>query len=481
MADVGSIGSEVDSSILENSYEKDYIFDSSLVLPPYHKDPKVVQQEVKTNDIAKRIVFVESIGNREHVLVDGAVHVEQNTPEDRQKHVGFWQSKVVKMIFWTAAIGVAMIATAVVGVQHTDQLWPGLGFLAALVIEGGFFARAWNRWDQANDEVAKWKVIPANVVAQQRQEAFGVGFFSAMRFNMKGQYYQTYKSRGLLHPQELDYLYRESFKSMRKELDKARDLPDIAKGKFALRFIHNNPLSQEAWSYVFDDVPSQVFSAEYERMESKILNIKEWYNGLRSDARSHYDRLVRENQQRYELAKAPFKMAFEFKVAEITADYERKALQHKAGDPPLPALEAERNRKIGEYKALYEIALIPIKMYYDGNKQQLDHWKDAEIARIDQDELHYVRPLFDGMDALFSKAYARFIEGNDLSKVVSIKSATSQYQFQAPSALPEQDLWKKVSDQSQDSPYRDYLVLVKIQMEKEKQSSLYPELKINGG
>lgn len=457
MADVGSIGSEIDSSAIENSYERDSIFETSLVLPPYHKDPRVVEQEVKTTPLAQRILFVENKGKTEHVLVDGAVHVLQNSPEDRQKHVNFWSGRIVKMIASCAVVGALMVGTFVLGVAHTHQLEKAISCIVAFIIEAGLFTHFWKQWGEATHQVAQWKIIPANVVAHQRQEAFGVGFFSAMRLAMKGKYYQTYQGHGLLHPQELDYLYRESFKNMKKDIDKAHDLPDQAKGKCVLRFIHNNPLSLSAWQYAYDDAPSEVFSSEYERMESKILNIKEWYSDLRTNVHSHHERLARENQHRFEMAKAPFEIAYQCKVEEAKAEYEQKIAVQKAGDPSKAMLEAERDRKIYEYRALYEIALMPIKMYYDGCKQHLDSWRDGEIHRIDLDEWNYVRPLFDEVEALFYKAYARFIEGQDRSSVVTVQPTTSLYNFEEPSELPEEDLWQKVYEQKSDSPYQDFV------------------------
>ncbi len=472
MSAIDLITSGTDGAAFDEWNEKDYTFDTSLVLPPYHKDPKTVEQEVKTKAIADRIIFVETRGKKEHVLVDGAVNVEQNSAADRQQHINFWSGKRVWMIVGTVVAAAAFVGTAAAGYPHSDQLWPGLGYLMAMVVEGGFFMTVWNRWGQANDQIAKWNVIPANVVAAQRQEAFGVGFFSAMRFNMKGQYYQTYHGHGLLHPQELDYLYRESFKIMKKDIDKAHDLPDTAKGQCVLRFVNNNPLSLAAWSYVFDDTPSQVFSAEYERMESKISNIKEWFNDLRAQVRTHYDRLVAENNQRFELAKAPFEAAYRYKVAEAKAEYERKIAQHKAGDPAKTTLETERDKTIAGYKALYEMALTPIKMHYDGYKQQLGHWRDGELQRIDHDQWNYVRPLFDEIEALFHKAYARFIEGKNLSKVVTITPATSLYKFQEPAALPDEDLWQKVYSQKSDSPYQDFINYAKYEALKNPNPSL---------
>ncbi len=462
MSAIDLITSGADGDAFDAWNEKDYTFDTSLVLPPYHKDPKVVEQEVKTKAIADRIVLVETKGKKERVLVDGAVNVEQNSAQDRQQHINFWSGKRVWMIVGAVAAAVVIVGTAYAGIPYLGQLWGGAYVVAGLA-EFWFLVNASKKWGQANDQIAKWKVVPANVVAAQRQEAFGVGFFSAMRLKMKGQYHQTYHGHGLLHPQELDYLYRESFQTMKRDIDKARDLPDVAKGQCALRFAHKNPLSLTAWSYAYDDAPSQVFSSEYERMESKILNIKEWYSELRTQVRKHYDRLTEESNHRLELAKAPFQAAYRYKVAEAIIDYEKKIAQHKAGDPDKAVLAAEKDRAIAVYRTLYEIAITPIKMHYQGYQQQLGHWRDGELKRIDLDECHYARPLFDEIEALFYKAYSRFIEGKDVSNDVVVQPAASLYTFQEPAALPDEDLWDKVYSQKSDSPYQDFIKYAKYE------------------
>ena len=220
----------------------------------------------------------------------------QNSQYDRQNHINYWakEKREVSLISSIAMFVGILFCFAVVSPSPTGVPDDGSGKIGgtiaafcAFIVSKIFF----DQRNEANDQIIKWEKYPTRIVADQRREAFENGFFHAMRLNMRGEHGQVYHSRSLLSPQELEYLYRESFLVKKNEIEKVRNLSITDKGQYVLRFSDENPLSSQAWKYVFGNVPSKVFSVEYEDIEAKIKGIADQFDNRCQEINSEHSRL----------------------------------------------------------------------------------------------------------------------------------------------------------------------------------------------
>lgn len=141
-------------------------------------------------------------------VVDGVILVRSlYSPACRAEKQKFWASYRT----WTSVSGImCLIAGGSVGIAATSSL-AGVA-LGVVLITLAFFS--FSRASEAHTQVKRWSKHPAHDSAQLRTFAYGKGGFSFV-------FTEHLKERGLLHPSEVNFLFRESIKHERKNFETA--------------------------------------------------------------------------------------------------------------------------------------------------------------------------------------------------------------------------------------------------------------------
>lgn len=212
------------------------------------------------------------------------------------------------------------------------------------------------RAHQAQQQLEKWSVDPKTWLKEEREKALKEGFFYALEHHSKGSY-EMATSKGVLHPFEVEQLWRSSFVLWKQKHLAFHSAPTLLEqGQWVDEFWTDNPLSKEAFEYAF---PAG---------NNEFMPLVEKYETLLNQIATIRDPLLK-------------------KRSAFVAEADKTISETLRGIPPV------FTTIVSDGRGVYYSRLVPNPVYQN-TKSRLYDWKKKELEKLDEERFSALAPYF---------------------------------------------------------------------------------------
>ncbi len=335
---------DISSDIVTEATE----YRSSVFLDPdFNLNPTEIERDV-TFSLTDRVKLIETKGALSEYLIDGCLHVRGPSDVFRREAANFWTERENTYSKWANGgwfVTVVCLAVTAFTARTPIAIISGVVSTVLAGITSGFIMAGVY---SASKRVEEWNTSPTTLVAHQRALAYQKGYPFAYSHNL----------RGVLHPSELEYLYKKYFPVFCEEL--------IGKEESAClqEFTGLNPLSPEMIKYAFGEVPPflKSISEDYVKLRSILQEVKKSFDRLRSEVRANRDQLI-ENLEKHKVSVlAPLKERRDTQIAVAKGYLDTALKDHPLETDPLhqQALDDYKKDK-KRFEEEYEAAAKPLR------------------------------------------------------------------------------------------------------------------------
>lgn len=337
--------------------------------------------------------------------VDNAIIVTGPSDSLRQERVAYWSENytitlVSGIVSLVLGLGMGAIAC------FTPPVWLKVVCAVVAVVFLIFSALSFYRASDAASEVEAWSIHPTKTILDQRLEAYKTGLFYAMKHSLKEQQ--------ILHPQEVEALYRTSCDTMNRAISHANQQGDQAKAQFAEQFLQDNPLHIEAVHYAHGQYHwLAAHSREFETYRHDIQNIQEHVENQRALANKERDQLFRDVRDKETGALKPYREALQARN-ETCAANKKAALaalsEREQNDPDNHIVQAAKQayaQGMAAAESQYKVDTARILSKFKQERERIERAHAAAIQTLEAAKNESLLPFFLRASDIFARAYAK--------------------------------------------------------------------------
>ncbi len=403
----------------------------------YRCETRLLRGTLDTNVInpilypTDRILVIDATGKW---IVDNAIQVKGSSDAKRQEMVNYWgENYTITLVSGIVSLVVGLGCG--VAAFFVPPIWLKVVCTVVAVVTLVFSILSFYRSSEASGEIEAWNVHPAKEVAEKRLQAYQQGLFFAKRCALK--------EKEVLHPEEIQVLYRASCDAMNRSIFQANGQNDQAQVRFAEQFLHENPLDIEAIDYAFGEHPKlTAYSTQFARYRSDIQNIQGHTEQQRTQVNKEREQLLREAHIKETIQLKPYKDAL--RAREETCAANKKAAlaalslqdQNNPDHPVVVQANKAYTAAMAAAQKQYTLDTVFITKKVKQERERIEKAHREAIQTLETAKHQNLLPFFERARDIFAGAYA-ILKGQNPPKPLYHDPLARMREASAPPGGPE--------------------------------------------
>ncbi len=361
----------------------------------YLPDVRFIDESVNSEPLKERITLISENQKQAVYEIDRCIRARVPSLAFRQGAVELWNGRSSSHRTW-AWSSVALTGIGV-GMAIAYSPYFAVAALASAIYAGVQF----KRYGKAADQMRKWEMDPAELLASTRKEAYAKGFAYAyqndLKLNEKSQH-------AVLLPFEIEYLFNRYLERTCQNLSHQTCVSNSQKKVWLDQFRNLNPVSRDLLKYVYQNVPERYASIthNFEGLAISLKNIESEFRSSRKEQQRESKELIEQINSQRKLAVAVPSLALSYKLNEASSIREEKL---RAGGNRRE-IEAEYDASVRRYQVIYAAAILPITLYFSSKVKEAQESLKKVLKEIDRQEESAFSPYYDYAQEIVSATQA---------------------------------------------------------------------------
>jgi hypothetical protein len=402
------------------------------------------------------------------MVVDGLVEVSERPAQERGEAQDFWAANRNLAILF-GSLGFAALAGGIACLSFATSVAAIVAGAVSTFAMPFFVVFNFYRAYEAQAQLHQWSVDFGAVVAGMRAAAYTHGFFYALNHQM-----HTVFQGGVLHSDEIRYLYGQALNGQKAEFERVQPLSVAEKNQALQAFVSGMLFGKQALEFAYHDQDFGVVVHAYTAFCKNVASIDEYLVHMKGKVEEAYQQYLKALSAERENCTLPFKQVRDEWQRSIDKQYGAEVQKMRSSLQDLPDVDNDRvreargqlqnllDRKQTEWvnesrnlEVMYQKATAHVHNWHRHEKLRLDGWKKEEVQKIEAQRDQYIVPCFNEACRLFDSLSARLLQGGQMKDVL-----VEPIEFIELGTFVPEAMQAPTEQQGQDRRYGEFLAAV---------------------